>query len=554
MKDNARITKTKFPKTMLSLVLLGILLLGVVLINYTAYHSIDIPNTTVAIPLNGLFFLLLGMTLISLSVFIFAHFSHYRTGKYFLIYAILIGLSLSLAPCAFFNPFLKIAGDISALISSFFLYQTVGLLTQLQKKNLYRFFSLILMLAIALGIVAQFFPFIGIENIWFNRFLSESSNISVLLCILFSIATMLVYYRRSNTYAKKLMKILLVGISVGFLIFMLAYNLPYMYAVQISPLESATNIEITFSPSLSLVSYIPLLLFSGVSTAIVLVLFKREFISVESRVSIIEYIGVAVYLFIANAILFLYASMPVGLLVCFNVVLGIPLVALFYRLLRRQYNSEEETYQWKLLKELENERQQLSAFLHDEVLQSIIAYYRQIQAEQTDRYEDMKEHLLKLISQIRRVSHNLYPTIVEDVGLEQSIQYFITELDEGNPHIKISYDYKIGTGALPKTILLSFYRIVRELVTNAVKHSACETVYISLTENETGFFIRVNDNGHGFSLPDNETLLSSSHMGLYTVKKQVAELKGQMSVQSNDTVGTDFHIYFPGKEVLLNVD
>lgn len=554
MRKKSKSNKGNQHRTTLSLFVFSMLLLGVVLINYIAYRSIDIPNTMAAFSLNSLLFLFIGMILISLSAFVFIHLFQYKTGKYFSIYTLLVGLSISLVPSVFISPLLSSTGTILALISSFFLYKTIGLLTQITNRKLYRILNTILLLIVSCGILAELIQFTSIENQLFRFFVSESANISIISCALFSIATMLFYYRKSNIYAKKQIRVLLMGIAVGFLIFIAAYNLPYMYIVQTLPSEQPTDVEIILNSSHILLFYFPLLLFSGISAAIVLMLFKRDFISTENRVSILEYLGSTLFLFLSNAILFLYANLSVWVLVCFNIVLFIPIILLFYRLLKRQSSSEEEAYRWNLLEELENERQELSVFLHDEVLQSIIAYYRQIQSEPTGRHKEMGKQLSKLISQIRTVSHNLYPTIVEDIGLDNSIQAFVDELRADNGNIEIGYEYKLGAGILPKPVTLAFYRIVRELVTNAIKHSACKTIMISLTEDENGFFVRVKDNGHGFSFPDNKTLLEASHMGLYTVKQQIAKLRGQMSFQSDEKNGTDFYIYFPGKELMLHVN
>ena len=253
------------------------MLIGIVLLNYIAYRSIDIPETmTTIIPVNSLVFLLIGMLLICLSAFVFTHLFHYRTGKYFTIYTLLVGLSISLAPCVFISPVMSSIGTVFALASSFYLYKTIGLLTQVPERKLYRTFELTLLLIVLVGIGAELIQLFGIEHALLNLFLSESVNISILSCAIFSIIIMIAYYRGSNIYAKKQIQVLLTGIAAGFVVFVAAYNLPYMYVVQTMPSEQPANVEILLNPSHILMFYVPLLLFSGISAAIVLMLFNSR--------------------------------------------------------------------------------------------------------------------------------------------------------------------------------------------------------------------------------------------------------------------------------------
>ena len=160
----------------------------------------------------------------------------------------------------------------------------------------------------------------------------------------------------------------------------------------------------------------------------------------------------------------------------------------------------------------------------------------------------MKQPLSDLIAQIRSVSHNLYPTMVEDLGLEQSLYIFTDELQKNYPAVNIAFHYKFTEGILPKAYALAIYRISKELVTNAAKHSGSMQIDLLLEEDVNGYYIQVKDNGTGFRTQGDDSLLKSPHMGLYTVKRQVAGLSGRMDVQSAPDIGTKFYIYIPKQE------
>ena len=231
-----------------------------------------------------------------------------------------------------------------------------------------------------------------------------------------------------------------------------------------------------------------------------------------------------------------------------NILIIVPMLVGAWRFFYYEKNAEEKSYEWRLIAEVDKEKQELSAYLHDEVLQSLIAFYRKVQADKSGRYDDMKIPLSDLISQIRNVSHNLYPTMVEDLGLEQSLFIFLEDIQRNYPEIKINYKYKFAEGILQKTYALVIYRISKELVTNAAKHSGGCQVDLWLDEDENGYYIQVKDDGNGFHVRRDDKLLKSSHMGLYTIKKQIAGLQGQIDMQSAPNKGTRYDIYIPKQE------
>ena len=76
--------------------------------------------------------------------------------------------------------------------------------------------------------------------------------------------------------------------------------------------------------------------------------------------------------------------------------------------------------------------------------------------------------------------------MVEDLGLEQSLYIFTDELQKNYPAVNILFHYKFTEGILPKAYALAIYRISKELVTNAAKHSGSmqiDLLLVGLEEN-----------------------------------------------------------------------
>ncbi len=515
-----------------------LLLVSLLLVNFIAFGSYQKMGIISVVPLDSLVFLLMGSIFHGISCFSFLQLYQYKTGRLFAVYTLLLGISIALAPCNGLNePLIVMIRSMCTLGSSLMLFWVIGYLTLLIKKKMFQVLQVILFCMNMAGFVGQ----------------TESMNENVILSALFCLIVMAVNYKKSNSYARKQSKILLSGIGIGTVLFLIASFIPNVYVVQNGRSETETFIELSILPGETVMDSVPLLIFSGVSIAIIFMLLRREFVLKDMRLKISYFIIIPIYFFVLNVLIFTYTDCPLWLLGEIDVLLLVPFFISLARVLGTAGNTEEQTYQWRLIEAVEKEKQELSSYLHDEVLQTLIAFYRQVQADKTGRYEEMKTSLSGLIAEMRSVSHNLYPTMVEDLGLEQSLYIFADELQKSYPEIKVFCRYKLADGILPKYLALTFYRIIKEIATNAAKHSGGSEVHFLLYEDSQGYYIQVKDNGNGFPLPKNDDLLKSPHMGLYTVKKRVAELRGQIRFETDSDTGTDCNIYFP-KEGGTEVD
>jgi two-component system sensor histidine kinase ComP len=203
-----------------------------------------------------------------------------------------------------------------------------------------------------------------------------------------------------------------------------------------------------------------------------------------------------------------------------------------------RFTNKEMIQQDKLVEVLENERYKISAYLHDDVLQSLFAIKNISDSEK--RNEIVSDMAVK----IRNLSNNLYPLIVDNLGLDKSLEHLLKDLQSSHP-VAIEYDYKFPQGALSRTMESSIYRITKELVTNAVKHSECQNIIVSTRLENSRFLLQVEDDGKGFELPKEETLLLNKHQGLYTIQQQVAVLHGQIIFHSDHVGGTRYRIEIP---------
>ena len=93
--------------------------------------------------------------------------------------------------------------------------------------------------------------------------------------------------------------------------------------------------------------------------------------------------------------------------------------------------------------------------------------------------------------------------------------------------------------SLPLPLQINIYRIVQEIVANAVRHAQAKNIILQCSQNDPGFFITVEDDGIGF---DQEELRDKKGMGLMNVRSRVDYMNGRLEVISAKGEGTTVNI------------
>jgi two-component system, NarL family, sensor kinase len=140
------------------------------------------------------------------------------------------------------------------------------------------------------------------------------------------------------------------------------------------------------------------------------------------------------------------------------------------------------------------------------------------------------------IDEMRRVAHNMMPEALMKLGLQHALQDYCDGLSESQP-FKIKGEFYGLEKRMDASTEVVVYRIVQELLNNAVKYSGATNILAQVMRHENNVTITVEDNGKGF---DKETVLSGT--GLKNVRSRVDYLKGQMDIQTSPGKGTSVHI------------
>jgi two-component system, NarL family, sensor kinase len=145
------------------------------------------------------------------------------------------------------------------------------------------------------------------------------------------------------------------------------------------------------------------------------------------------------------------------------------------------------------------------------------------------------------IREMRRVAHNMMPEVLVKYGLDKALKEYCAEIDR-SAMLQINYQaVGLDTAEINEAVSISVYRIVQELVNNAIKHAAAQNMLVQLhyTAEEKMLAVTVEDDGKGF---DTAILQQSNGIGWSNIQSRVDLLKGKMDLQSAQGKGTSVMI------------
>ena len=141
------------------------------------------------------------------------------------------------------------------------------------------------------------------------------------------------------------------------------------------------------------------------------------------------------------------------------------------------------------------------------------------------------------IREMRRVAHNLMPEILVKYGLNVALKEFCNDISRSGVIPVVYQPMGLERTDIGLTTSLAVYRIVQELVHNAIKHAAAKTVLVQLhaSEQDKILSVTVEDDGKGF---DRDALDYISGIGWINIRNRIDFLKGRVDINSVPGGGT----------------
>ena len=196
----------------------------------------------------------------------------------------------------------------------------------------------------------------------------------------------------------------------------------------------------------------------------------------------------------------------------------------------------------RLLSVQEEERRRLARELHDDLAQRLAVLA--IQAgnvrsegcsdEAAEILQDVQDKLISISEDVHRISRQLHPSIIEDLGLEQALSSEIhnfSRLEE----IPVKFEYDIGSDEPSLDIAVTLFRITQESLRNIQKHAHAKSVTIQLVRENSSLLLTIKDNGRGFA-PD--IVKNMPGLGLKSMRERIRLINGSISYISLQSQGT----------------
>lgn len=220
---------------------------------------------------------------------------------------------------------------------------------------------------------------------------------------------------------------------------------------------------------------------------------------------------------------------------------------------QQQLRDMEQQQQLEIARALldgeERERKRLAGDLHDGLggmLAAVkfnltrLAPQQELQTNQNELPRIIQQ-LDNSVNELRRIARNMMPETLVNAGLETALRDLCESLitDRLNIHFQ-AFGLQPG---LPQDAQTTVYRMVQELLTNAIRHSGASAILVQCSQNKNNFYITVEDDGKGFNA---EEAFRQGGMGLKNLRNRVEYLKGQMDIHAangeGSTINIEFHV------------
>jgi PAS domain S-box-containing protein len=210
----------------------------------------------------------------------------------------------------------------------------------------------------------------------------------------------------------------------------------------------------------------------------------------------------------------------------------------------------------KTLELLESDRQMIAKELHDSIGASLAAikfslegwmetYGEQLPSTEIP-FDRIIRHIMETIKETKRISANLRPTTLDDLGLLATAQWFCRNLSGLYQGIQISPRFDVSEVDIPEALKIVLYRVMQEALSNAAKHGQARHIQVSLVLVDGYLELTISDDGCGF---DQEMVLNSedtlSGYGINSMRERVEICDGHFHIQTRIGEGTRIKASLP---------
>ncbi|WP_223820910.1 PAS domain S-box protein [Bacillus sp. S3] len=209
---------------------------------------------------------------------------------------------------------------------------------------------------------------------------------------------------------------------------------------------------------------------------------------------------------------------------------------------RKRVEQELQKMMTTIIDVQEEERKRLSRNLHDGIGQNLYSHLITINRlhSQMDHplLDQMQMEATQLIEEIREISWELRPSVLDDLGLVPAIRSYLSRYSD-HYHIDVYFDCVLNR-RLDISIELTIYRIIQEALTNIRKYAEVSDATVIIRELDDVVRVMIEDKGKGFNMDER-----SSGVGLFSMDERARSVGGELTINAVPGKGTKIILEVP---------
>ena len=223
---------------------------------------------------------------------------------------------------------------------------------------------------------------------------------------------------------------------------------------------------------------------------------------------------------------------------------------------QRMADAELRRLNKRLVDVQEGNKKRVSQELHDGISQLLVSSRYGLEAalgeigkkgKMNTAVESSIDTMDKAIAEVRRISLDLRPTVLDDIGLAAAINGLGTEF-ETTTNITTHIETMPIGDLLSEQAKTALYRIAQEALTNITKHAGCDGVWIELVTHMGKVKLIIKDNGVGF---DPNKRPRSGGLGLTNMRERIDSFGGEIKIKSSPENGTLISVSLPFSRIVI---
>ncbi|MFV9691581.1 MAG: histidine kinase [Desulfobacteria bacterium] len=205
----------------------------------------------------------------------------------------------------------------------------------------------------------------------------------------------------------------------------------------------------------------------------------------------------------------------------------------------------------------ENEKKRVAQELHDSIGQSLTAIKFGLENSLEERAGRTAEARVEssraviplvqqAIEEVRRIHTDLRPSILDDLGILTTINWFCREFRMIYSDIRIEKEVAVQENEVPEPLKMVIFRVLQEAMNNIAKHSDADFVRLCFRKTDSAIALTVEDNGRGFD-PEEALSLKNSEkrFGITSMKERTELTGGSFAIKSTPRAGTAISASWP---------